>query len=48
MWEVWYGLEAANYLNDKGTLVTDLFSPSKRWQKSLTGHKWAKFNKSMN
>ena len=25
MWEVWYGLEAANYLNDNGTLVADLF-----------------------
>jgi hypothetical protein len=25
MWEVWYGLEAANYLADNGALVTDLF-----------------------
>jgi hypothetical protein len=25
MWEVWYTLEAANYLNDNGTLVADLF-----------------------
>lgn len=25
MWEVRYGLEAANYLNDNGTLVADLF-----------------------
>jgi hypothetical protein len=25
MWEVWYGLEAANYLDDNGALVTDLF-----------------------
>ena len=25
MWEVWYGLEAANYLNDNGPLVADLF-----------------------
>ena len=25
MWEVWYGLEAANYLDDNGTFVTDLF-----------------------
>ncbi|MFN3330974.1 MAG: hypothetical protein ACK47M_00495 [Caldilinea sp.] len=25
MWEVWYGLEAANYLNDNGALVASLF-----------------------
>lgn len=25
MWEAWYGLEAANYLNDNSTLVADLF-----------------------
>lgn len=25
MWEVWYGLEAANYLSDNGALVTQLF-----------------------
>jgi hypothetical protein len=25
MWEVWYGLEAANYLDDSGELVADLF-----------------------
>ncbi len=25
MWEVWYGLEAANYLDDNGALVADLF-----------------------
>ena len=25
MWEVWYGLEAANYLNDNGALVAALF-----------------------
>lgn len=25
MWEVWYGLEAANYLNDNGSLVAELF-----------------------
>ncbi len=25
MWEVWYGLEAANYLNDNGVLVGELF-----------------------
>jgi hypothetical protein len=25
MWEIWYGLEAANYLDDNGSLVTDLF-----------------------
>ena len=25
MWEVWYGLEAANYLDDNGELVADLF-----------------------
>lgn len=25
MWEVWYSLEAANYLNDNSTLVADLF-----------------------
>ena len=24
MWEVWYGLEAANYLEDNGALVADL------------------------
>lgn len=25
MWEVWYGLEAANYLSDNGALVAQLF-----------------------
>ena len=25
MWEVWYGLEAANYLDDSGEFVADLF-----------------------
>lgn len=25
MWEVWYGLEAANFLDDNGALVADLF-----------------------
>ncbi len=25
MWEVWYGLEAANYLDDNGALVAELF-----------------------
>ena len=25
MWEVWYSLEAANYLNDNGALVAELF-----------------------
>jgi hypothetical protein len=25
MWEVWYGLEAANYLADNGSLITALF-----------------------
>ena len=25
MWEVWYGLEAANYLDDSGELVADRF-----------------------
>lgn len=25
MWEVWYGLEAANYLSDNGQLIADLF-----------------------
>jgi hypothetical protein len=25
MWEVWYGLEAANYLSDNGVLVAQLF-----------------------
>lgn len=25
MWEVWYSLEAANYLNDNGELVAELF-----------------------
>ena len=25
MWEVWYGLEAANYLADNGALVSSLF-----------------------
>ena len=25
MWEVWYGLEAVNFLDDNGALVADLF-----------------------
>ncbi len=25
MWEIWYGLEAANYLNENGALVGGLF-----------------------
>ena len=25
MWEVWYGLEASNYLADNGSLVAGLF-----------------------
>jgi hypothetical protein len=25
MWEVWYSFEAANYLDDNGALVADLF-----------------------
>jgi len=25
MWEVWYGLEAAHYLDDNGAVVADLF-----------------------
>lgn len=25
MWEVWYGLEAANFLDDNDALVADLF-----------------------
>lgn len=41
MWEVWYGLEAANYLNDNGELVADLFSPWRRWQKAQVGPKTA-------